>query len=192
MAKDTKTEILDYAEHAARSRGFDGFSYADLASAVGIRKASIHYHFPAKADLSVALMDRYMSEMARACAQIDAVCDTGEAKLNAIIDHYRRALNGGKTVCLCVSFTTNRESLPHEVMDLIGDYRAMMIAWIKAVFELGFTDKTISNVDHPAREAHATLALLEGAHLAARANGDILAFDTAVELVVLRLEGKRK
>jgi len=65
---DIKTALLDSAERAARRRGFDGFSYADLAKDMGIRKASIHHHFPTKAALSVALMKRYYINLKTACA----------------------------------------------------------------------------------------------------------------------------
>jgi TetR/AcrR family transcriptional regulator, transcriptional repressor for nem operon len=52
MNLHTRTALIDLAEHSVRSQGFDRFSYADLTEAIGIRKASIHYHFPTKANLS--------------------------------------------------------------------------------------------------------------------------------------------
>ena len=89
MPTDTKTALLDSAERAARTRGFDGFSFADLAEDVGIRKASIHHHFPTKAALSVALMQRYYTDLEKACADIDAAETTGGAHLSALINRYR-------------------------------------------------------------------------------------------------------
>lgn len=59
MAMNTKTNLLNSAERVARTRGFDGFSYADLAADVGTIKASIHHHFASKAALAVTLMNRY-------------------------------------------------------------------------------------------------------------------------------------
>ena len=105
MPTETKTSLLDSAERAVRTYGFDGFSYADLAADVGIRKASIHHHFPTKADLSVALMQRYHLELEKVCADIDATASTGGARLYALVDRYRNALDGGKSLCLCVSFS---------------------------------------------------------------------------------------
>ena len=71
MAADTKTTLLNSAERAARARGFDGFSYADLAADVGISKASIHHHFASKATLAVALMQRYYIDLEKVCTEID-------------------------------------------------------------------------------------------------------------------------
>ena len=69
---DTRTALLDAAENVVRMRGYDGFSYADLAGAVGIRKASIHHHFPAKQDLATAIVARYA---ARVVQRLDVVAD---------------------------------------------------------------------------------------------------------------------
>jgi len=48
---DTAERILDIAQDLIQRRGFNAFSYHDIAAPMGIRKASIHYHFPSKADL---------------------------------------------------------------------------------------------------------------------------------------------
>ncbi len=186
MTTDTKTALLDVAEHAARARGFDGFSYADLAEAVGIRKASIHYHFPTKAALSAALMDRYHAALDGECGKIEAGHDTGAGCLLALITLYRDALNDGTTLCLCVSLISSRESLSDEVIQKIREFRAMMVARIQAIFELGQQDKSISGISDPAAEARAALALLEGAHLTARAEEDARTFDEAVAVLKSR------
>ncbi|MCK0122163.1 TetR/AcrR family transcriptional regulator [Loktanella sp. F6476L] len=187
MPTDTKTALLDSAERAARTRGFDGFSYADLAQDVGIRKASIHHHFPTKAALSVALMERYYNDLKAVCEDIDVSQGTGGARLTALIDRYRTALDGGKSLCLCVSFSTSRESLPAEVIAQIGRFREMIIAWTETVFAAGQIDGSIARVTDPAVEAAAALPLLEGAQLAARVEENPALFDSAVRILTQRL-----
>ena len=49
-APDTAQRILDIAERLVQTRGFNGFSYADIAGALAVTKASLHYHFPTKAE----------------------------------------------------------------------------------------------------------------------------------------------
>ena len=56
---DTKKEILKLAEQLFQTKGYNGFSYSDISSVLGIKNAAIHYHFPSKADLGVALVRRY-------------------------------------------------------------------------------------------------------------------------------------
>lgn len=187
MLTDTKTALLDSAERAARARGFDGFSYADLAQDVGIRKASIHHHFPTKAALSVALMQRYHTAFEQACADIDANGGSAAKRLSALIDRYHEALNGGKTLCLCVSFSTSRESLPADAIISISGFRAMMTQWLQGTFTAGQADSSIAGVSDPAAEAAAALPLLEGAQLAARIEENPERFDQAVSLLRQRL-----
>lgn len=184
---DTRSDLLDFAEQAARARGFDGFSYADLAKAIGIRKSSIHYHFPTKAHLSAALMDRYHVTLRERCTQLDKTQSKAADRLLGLIAIYRDALGDGKTLCLCVSFIASRESLSGDVIEKIAAFRHMMTNWINTVFELGAEDGSILSVSNPSREAKAALALLEGAHLAARASEDVSVFDEAVETLKLRL-----
>ena len=69
---DTATRILDVAERLAQERGFNGFSYADIAVKLGITKAALHYHFASKADLGEALIGRYAARFSEALAEIDA------------------------------------------------------------------------------------------------------------------------
>ncbi|MEM9433908.1 MAG: TetR/AcrR family transcriptional regulator [Pseudomonadota bacterium] len=182
----TKIDLLEAAEYALRSRGFDGFSYADLSAAVGIRKASIHYHFPTKAILSEALMDRYSAQIADQCEAISNANPSASARLVGLIELYRTALSTGRTLCLCVAMTTSRNSLSEGVTAKINAFRAQMISWITSVFELAATDGTITGASHPTQEAHATLALLEGAHLAARAEENPAVFDRALAHLTAR------
>src|SRR3954454_13730435 len=69
---DTAERILDSAERLVQSRGFNGFSYADVAAELGVTKASLHYHFPSKAELGEALISRYTERFADALAAIDS------------------------------------------------------------------------------------------------------------------------
>lgn len=187
MSVDTKTALLNSAERAARTRGFDGFSYADLAADVGIRKASIHHHFPSKAALSVALIERYYADLETACGEIDRDHTTGGTRLLAFIDRYRGALDGGHSLCLCVSFSTSTESLPDEVIIQMSRFRSMVLQWLTATFKFGKEDGTIKNVSNPELEAATALPLLEGAQLAARVEQDPQKFDFALQLLMNRL-----
>lgn len=59
MKQNTKERILKYSEQLMLSKGYNGFSFMDIAKIVGIKKASMHYHFPTKEDLAVAIVLKY-------------------------------------------------------------------------------------------------------------------------------------
>lgn len=98
--RDTAQQILDIAEQLAQVRGFNAFSYADVATELGITKASLHYHFQGKAELGQALITRYTQRFAQALAQIDSNPADASVKLAAYADLYADALRGQR-ISLC-------------------------------------------------------------------------------------------
>lgn len=187
MTKDTKTALLDSAESAARRNGFDGFSFADLSAEVGIRKASIHYHFPTKADLAIAMMARYIAALEADLDALDAEGGTAADKLRAYIDRSAAGLAGGTSLGLCTALSISRDRLDERVVSALRTFRAVSLSWLQRTFTQGVGDGSIRDVGHPASEAATCLATLEGAQLAARAEAAEARFDLAVALLRNRL-----
>lgn len=184
---DTKTALLDSAEQAIRARGYDGFSYADLATEVGIRKASVHHHFPTKADLALALIARYSEAFFAQLHRIEEMHPTGGARLNAYVSASREAIADGQLLCLCVAFCTGRDALSPEVLAKLDHFHLTVKNWLKSVFLAGQTDASIAAILDPDMEAHACLAQIEGAQLIARAAIDGERFDVAVATILHRI-----
>ena len=183
---DTRISLLDSAERAVRQRGFDGFSYADLSKEIGIRKASIHYHFATKADLGLALIERYAEQFFEALADIRNSDGSAAEQLRSYIQIYRNALVEGEQVCLCVALSAGRDSLSTEVLDQLNRLHAESIAWLTEVFERAAQDGSVSGCALPIEDATAALALVEGAQLLARARKDVSLFDQAVAALIAR------
>ncbi len=175
MSVDTRTALLNAAERAARALGPDGFSYAHLAREVGIRKASIHHHFPTKSGLLLALTQRYRAATAQALARIDEAHGSAAARIRALIAHYEAALEDGTCLCLCVALSVSHDRLTPEITAEIAAFRDDVTAWIDATFRLGDTDGTLAD-----GSAATMLATLEGAQLAARAEANVAHFARAV------------
>lgn len=184
---DTRTALLNSAETAARQRGYDGFSYADLARDVGIRKASIHYHFPTKTNLVLELTDRYAAQFTDALSSIDAAKTTAASRLQAYHAIYRGALAGGTQLCLCVVLSAGRDSLTDPVLNRLSQFHHDSIAWLHGAYSMAAKDGSVSNLADPKAEAHAALALMEGAQLLSRAAKNITPFDQATAVFLSRL-----
>ena len=184
---DTKLQILDSAERTVRERGFDAFSYADVAKDVGIRKASIHYHFPAKTDLGLALIQRYRASLFDRLFEIAARHERAGDRLAAYLEVYRDALSGGDTLCLCVAFSISRESLDAPTLRELNRFHRDSVAWLTELFTKAKEDGSIARVGDPAAEAAACLATAEGAQLLAHAAKDLVPFDQAVALLQGRI-----
>lgn len=175
----TSTTLLNVAENLARKRGFDAFSYADLSKAVGISKASIHHHFPTKADLAFGLIKRYREEFFAELGRIASKHATASDRLNAYLTVYKAALCDGDKVCLCVAFSAGRDSFGDNVLAEIKQFHEDSIRWLTEVFEKGLSDGTLPSYANPKEEAVACLATVEGAQLLARAAKDPKLFDQA-------------
>ncbi len=184
---DTKNALLDCAEEALRSHGYDGFSYADLASEVGIRKASIHHHFPKKADLALALINRYAANFFQALDDIVVESRTGSEQLKAYVALYRNALDDGNKLCLCVAFCVGRDGLSAPVLEQLDAFHVTVVRWLSGAFAAGKSDGTIAQAAEADAEAYACLAQMEGAQLMARAAKDMARFNSAVSGLLCRL-----
>ena len=94
----TKTLLLDAASLLVQTRGYNGFSFHDLGAAVGITTASIHYHFPTKANLGQQLVKRYTAEFIAALG--DPQASSPSQGLLHYVGLFRAALSDGR-MCLC-------------------------------------------------------------------------------------------
>ena len=184
---NTKRALIDAAEQACRQFGYDGFSYADLSTVVGIRKASIHHHFPTKADLAVALIESYSDDFFAALDTIARRQAQAAARLRAYLARYRLALDGGERVCLCVAMSLGRDRLNDDALNALAAFHARSHDWLRAAFVLALEDGTVRDVGDAVVESRACLALVEGAQLIARALRDPTAFDDATHRFALRL-----
>ncbi|MEM6311123.1 MAG: TetR/AcrR family transcriptional regulator [Pseudomonadota bacterium] len=184
---DTKTRLMDQAERLARQRGVDAFSFADLSTALAIKKASVHYHFPTKADLIAQLLDRYAERVGAALHEISQSENSAAAQLSAYVSIYRAALQDGQSLCLCVAYASAPESVSQGVQDRLNAFHTSSMAWLETVFARGQYDGTIRSVAVPNAESAATLALVEGAQLVARAAQDVSRFDAATQFLMDRL-----
>lgn len=187
--KTTRDILLDLGEQAIRTRGFAGFSYADLARDAGIRKASIHHHFPAKADLGLALVERYGVDLAGAldAIQVDAA-NAGEA-MSGAVRLYRDALQDGTSACLCAALATDTALLDETTRQALKTTNDATRDWFESVYTLAKQDLSITGVSGPTSEASATLALLQGAQLLAKAATNVGAFDEATAALTKRISG---
>src|SRR5882757_1774201 len=99
-ATEASQSILNIAEQLAQTRGYNGFSYADIAAQLGVTKASLHYHFPSKAELGRALIARYDAVFAKALEKIDQETREPAEKLARYVGLYDAVMRNDR-MCLC-------------------------------------------------------------------------------------------
>jgi TetR/AcrR family transcriptional repressor of nem operon len=183
---DTAARILDVAERLVQSRGFNGFSYADVASELKITKASLHYHFAGKAELGKALIGRYADRFENALEEIDGRGGDAPAKLAAYARIYADVLRA-RRMCLCGMLAADYDTLPKPMRDAVIRFFDENEAWLTGVLEQGEEAGTL-RLDGPASEAaQALVSGLEGALLIARPYGDVARFQAAATRLLTSL-----
>ena len=169
-------------------RGFNAFSYADIAAELAITKASLHHHFPSKARLGEALIARYAERFAGALAAIDADGARAPEKLDAYAGLYADVLREGR-MCLCGMLAAEYETLPSAIRDAVIGFLDDNEAWLERVLIQGREDKSL-RFDGPAKDiASGVLSGLEGAMLLARSRGELDSFQIGATLLLTRLAG---
>ncbi len=176
-APSTAERILDVAQRLAQTRGYNGFSYADIAGEIGITKASLHYHFPTKAQLGRALIERYTERFESALGAISASGVAAPGKLEGYVDLYESVLVADR-LCLCGMFAAEIATLPEEMQDGVRRFFTITDTWLEHVFAEGRATATLDFEGEPMGAAVELTAALDGAMLVARAFDDLGRFTT--------------
>jgi TetR/AcrR family transcriptional repressor of nem operon len=186
--KPTAERILDIAERLVQTRGFTNFSYADIAAELGITKASLHYHFPGKAELGQAVIARYGERFAEALRDIDSTVPDARAKLEAYAGLYADVLRGNR-MCMCGVLAGEYETLPDPMRAAVIRFFDDNQTWLVHVLDEGLQDRTLEFSGSKEDVAQTILVTLEGAMLVARPYGDLGRFTATSQQLLLGLAG---
>jgi len=170
---ETADKILDLAETLIQTRGCSAFSYQDIADALDIRKASIHYHFESKTDLVIAVIDRYADRFEKALAEI-ARDDTASSM--AMLEHYTApyaAFAGTPDrVCLCGALSGEILALPPALRERVALFFRSHQRWLAQILKRGSARGEFKLAESAAKTARMIFGALQGALLVQRTTGD--------------------
>lgn len=183
---EMKEQILVSAQRLVQTRGFNGFSYADIAEEVGIRKASLHHHFPTKTDLGVALVDMYTSTLEGALLRIGASSDPADKKLAAYVSLYRKSLEAGRA-CLGGMLASEALTLDKVVLRHLKGFFELNVRWLTDLLSAGKAKRIFTLNGTPTNHANLLVTSLQGALIVARATGDRKVFDQTASLLMANL-----
>jgi TetR/AcrR family transcriptional repressor of nem operon len=182
----TAERILDIAERLLQTCGFNNFSYADIATELGITTASLHYHFPGKAELGQALITRYAERFADALSRIDRELPDAYTKLEAYARLYADVLRG-KRMCMCGILAAEYQTLPKPMRSAVIRFFDDNQRWLADVLAQGLADRSLSFNGSADDIAQSILSTLEGAMLVARPYGDLARFDSTARQLLAGL-----
>ena len=184
---ETAENLVRSARALLVRRGYHGFSYADVAAEVGIRKASIHHHFPAKVDLVRAVLAAHRQEIGHA---LQALGQAPPAKqLQMYTDYWAACIRDDSApFCAAALLAAELPGLPAELADDVRGHFRELSAWLASVLARGVKEGTFTLAAGASAEAESFLATIHGAMLAARAYSDPSAFEAIVRAALGHLK----
>lgn len=177
MSENAREAILEAAKGAAQIHGYSGINFRSIADEVGIKNASIYYHFPSKADLGAAVAKRYWEETVSALDAIRAANPDAVSCLQVYPSIFRRSLEDGNRLCLSSFMAAEYQDLPEEVKREVLAFADINVAWLTHVL----SDAGLGNVELCERRARAIYTAVAGAQLIARTRFDIGLFDELIQ-----------
>ena len=174
---DMHEALMTAAKATVQARGYNALSFRELAKEVGIKSASVHYHFPTKGDLGAALARRYTEEGAAYLAELLATPQDATWCMDKYTAIFRSALANDNRMCLCGIMSAELDDLPAEVRSEVDKFAEMNVRWITQVLARA---KPATSEEQLQEHAMAIFAAIEGAQLVARGCQDIGIYDRTI------------
>lgn len=176
MSSSAREAILTAARRTAQAHGYNGLNFRDIANDVGIKAASIYYHFPSKADLGAAIARRYWEDTRSVLESMLAETPDPVRALQNYPDIFRKALAAENRMCLCSFMAAESDDLPEAVKREVRTFADVNVSWLAGL--LAAVD--VVNPDETTQRARAIFAAVIGAQLFARSRSDIALYDNLI------------
>ncbi|MBC3860976.1 TetR/AcrR family transcriptional regulator [Undibacterium jejuense] len=164
----TAERVVDAAESLIQERGYNGFSYDDVAKLVGIKKPSIHHHFATKGELAAVVAQRYTHRFKESLLQIEGHHVKAQDRLTAYADLFEKTFSTNKHLCVCGMLGAESSSLPDLVNHEVERFFDVNVDWLTHIAQDGQRAGQLLSVLSPEGIAETYLSILEGAMIVGR------------------------
>jgi len=186
-SSDTKKQILDIGENLLLDRGYNGFSYKDISDILGIKNASIHYHYPRKPDLGTAIVARAERQFKRWTELPEIEKMKYAQKIGRFCSLYRCFLDRDGQVCLGGTLETDFKTLPPEMQAATRTLVASMLQWLESQLREGRNTGEFAFPGSSRNQAVVVMTCLQGTLQMVRAT-HFSYFDGAVDQIMRTLK----
>jgi TetR/AcrR family transcriptional repressor of nem operon len=184
----TQQKLIDSARRLIQVRGYNGFSYADVAEEVQVRKASIHHHFPAKSDLARAVVEQSRALIVEQIAALAASNFDPEAQLRMYTGYWEKCITDASApFCVAGMLASELPTLPDDLANAVRSHFGELSNWLEIVLTRGAQMGRFELKGSARQEAESFMAMVYGAMLTARAYGDPRVFADIVANGLKRL-----
>jgi TetR/AcrR family transcriptional repressor of nem operon len=189
----TASKLIEEASQLIADVGYNGFSYADLSERLGIRKPSIHHHFPSKVDLVVAVIEQQRATIQTHIEALDGDTSDALGQLNAYVEYWKRCIEDqSASFCLAGVLAVEKPGLPVEVAEAVHGHFDDLGRWLKRVMTLGVEQGSMVLELDPDRSSQFFQTTIYGAMVMARAFNDPSKFTFVVDAFLTRMYNTAK
>ncbi|WP_434027066.1 TetR/AcrR family transcriptional regulator [[Pseudomonas] boreopolis] len=182
-------EIIRQANELLAVGGYNSFSYADIAERVDVRKASIHHHFPAKADLVKATVALHREAIRQGLQSLQQSIADPHERLVAYSRYWADCIQASNPpICICALLAAELPAIPAEVADEVAGHFHELQAWLASTLEEGAAKGVVQLAESPSADAATFMASIHGAMLSARATANPSVFWQIAKLATDRLK----
>ena len=180
--ENSKRTILNLAESFLQDKGFNGFSYAHIAGELGVKNAAIHYHFPSKEELGIAVIKRYRERFKLWVNNSRVKELSHEGKLDWFFSIYTNMRADKGKVCLVGSMEAEFNTIPDALQIEVQTLHKEMLAWLKLTLKEGRDEGAFHFNGEPADKAALIMSTLQGGLQMARALGTKKVHDVVAQI----------
>lgn len=135
--KGTKEQIIYLADLHICARGFNAFSFGEIAGIMDIRKAAVHYHFRTKADLGISVIDAELQKVIFLKKSLSYL--PADQEFQKLLETFMHASQKG-TNCLIGSFVKDYDDLSDDLRKKADDLNDAILDYLATCLEKGRKD----------------------------------------------------
>lgn len=165
---NTRDQIMDRAAELLMSRGFNGFSYRDISSHLGVKNAAVHYHFPAKTDLALALIDEYRRLLRKSTSEFMAYGGSALQQMEGFFAFTTKQCHLGRCICPFGAFSIDYGDLSDDIRKATASFMDETLRWLTQVLEVGREQGEFKFTGDAGPRALSIISALQGARQIAR------------------------
>lgn len=179
---ERKRQIIRLALEYIQSHGYNNFSYLDLSRRLGIQKASIHYHFPRKVDLGLAVLEKIQDQNTQTAELLRQFDGDARDKLHHYLNLAFNSSKNGRHICPISSLTSQLTAIPQPMRDRLHEIQTNEIQIVMDILDEGLKDGTINFQGNCKQQAQLIIAAVKGAQQMTRLLGNGVLTKTVQQL----------
>ena len=130
----TRKSIIDLADKLIAEKVYNAFSNNEISKIIGIKTASVHYHFPAKSDLGVATINDHIERIE--LIKASTANEPAPIKLDRFLSIYSKIKSESK-VCIVGSLATDFNTVEEKMQVALKSFTSLLLNWLEKILVEG-------------------------------------------------------